>query len=234
MLTEGGVFGSFSTFKLSHHDISDEKREQIHRELRSLVSSYQGKILVEAYLTSGLSSKSDFVLRLHSNDVAEMQSFLLQFSKKSSLAGQLSITESLLGATKTLNYITKDANSGLNASLFATPYSGGEPKYAIIVPIKKNAHWWNLSKDERMAMIENHTIVTLPYLANVKRKLYHATGLCDADFITYFETNDLVAFHQLMLCLAQVPENTYHVRWGDPTIVATKCASLEAAIDSLI
>ena len=62
---------------------------------------------------------------------------------------------------------------------------------------------------------------TLPYMTNVKRKLYHSTGLDDIDFITYFETNDLLAFHNLMTSLASIPENNYHVRWGDPTTLGS-------------
>ena len=85
-----------------------------------------------------------------------------------------------------------------------------------------------------MALIEEHTRATLSYLPSIKRKLYHSTGLCDADFITYFETDDLKSFHGLMLALAGVEENTYHVRWGSPTIVSTILLSLDDIVDYLM
>ena len=36
-----------------------------------------------------------------------------------------------------------------------------------------------------------------------------------------FVTDDLTAFNNLMLSLAQVKENKFHVRWGNPTTLGT-------------
>ena len=52
-----------------------------------------------------------------------------------------------------------------------------------------------MTEAQRLKEIRAHTAPTLQYLVNVKRKLYHSTGLSDTDFITYFETNDLGAFN---------------------------------------
>src|SRR5438105_15824354 len=81
--------------------------------------------------------------------------------------------------------------------------------------------WWNLTEAQRLKEMESHTMPTLAYLVNVRRKLYHSTGIADTDFIAYFETNDIGAFNNLLVSLAQVPENKYHVRWGSPTILGT-------------
>ena len=69
--------------------------------------------------------------------------------------------------------------------------------------------------------METHTLPTLAYLVNVKRRLYHSTGLDDIDFIAYFETNGLIAFNNLLISFASIPENKYHVRWGNPTTLGT-------------
>jgi chlorite dismutase len=98
---------------------------------------------------------------------------------------------------------------------------GDAPRYAFMIPVKKNAEWWNLTDEQRLKEMETHTLPTLSNLVNVKRKLYHSTGLDDTDFITYFETADLGAFNNLMLALAKVPENKHHVRWGSPTVMGT-------------
>jgi chlorite dismutase len=90
-----------------------------------------------------------------------------------------------------------------------------------VVPVKKNAEWWNLSAERRLRIMEGHTVPTLAFLPTVKRKLYHSTGLDDLDWITYFETNDLKAFNNLMIALASIPENLYQPRWGSPTILGT-------------
>ena len=131
------------------------------------------------------------------------------------------VSETLVGLTKALNYITKDGSPGLNAGLSSASYTGPAPRYTLVIPVKKSAEWWNIPVDQRLHELEAHTAPTLAYLVNVKRKLYHSTGIDDTDFITYFETNDLAAFNNLMISLASVPENKYHVRWGSPTVLGT-------------
>ncbi|TNC99269.1 MAG: hypothetical protein FD118_3840 [Rhodocyclaceae bacterium] len=39
--------------------------------------------------------------------------------------------------------------------------------------------------DQRLREMEAHTAPTLAYLVNVKRKLYHSTGIDDTDFIRW-------------------------------------------------
>lgn len=177
-------------------------------------------VIVDAYLTRGLGASSDYFLRVHATDLAAAQDFLNDF--RATRFGMYSdVGENLVGITKALNYITKDKSPDLNAGLFAASYTGDGPRYAIVVPVKKSAEWWNLPDAERLKQMETHTMPTLAYLVNVKRKLYHSTGLADTDFITYFETTDLGAFNNLMLGLAKVPENKYHTRWGSPTLLGT-------------
>ncbi|MBA3967102.1 MAG: chlorite dismutase family protein [Nitrospirales bacterium] len=90
-----------------------------------------------------------------------------------------------------------------------------------MIPIRKNAEWWNLSKEDRVALMKEHTIPTVAYFKTVKRKLYHSTGLSDVDFLTYFETNDLGEFNDLVIALRMVREDTFNVQLGEPTIIGT-------------
>lgn len=105
--------------------------------------------------------------------------------------------------------------------------------YAIMIPIRKNAEWWNLPKAERVAMMKEHTLPTLDYLKTIKRKLYHSTGLSDVDFLTFFETNNLVEFNELVIALRMVREDLFNVQLGEPTIIGTR-KSFEGLIDLLV
>jgi chlorite dismutase len=222
ILTAPGVFGNFSTYKVrpDYYKMSMAERKGAAAEVVAVVDKYKDKVKAEAYLTRGFEAQSDYFLRVHSYDMAATQAFLVDF--RATRFGMYSdVTENLVGMTKALNYITKDKSPDLNAGLTGATYSGEAPRYAFIIPVKKNADWWNLSDAQRLKEIETHTLPTLANLVNVKRKLYHSTGLDDTDFITYFETADLGAFNSLMLALAKVPENKYHVRWGNPTVMGT-------------
>lgn len=222
ILVAPNVFGNFSTYKVrpDYYKMSMAERKGAAAEVLAVVEKHKDKVIVDAYLTRGFEAQSDFFLRVHSYDMAATQAFLVDF-RATRFGMYADVTENLVGMTKALNYVTKDKSPNLNAGLTGATYSGEAPRYAFIIPVKKNAQWWNLSDEQRLKEIETHTLPTLKNLVNVKRKLYHSTGIDDTDFITYFETADLGAFNELMLALAKVPENLYHVRWGSPTVMGT-------------
>ncbi|KIL96685.1 Chlorite dismutase precursor [Paramagnetospirillum magnetotacticum MS-1] len=222
LLTSPGVFGNFSTYKLrsDYYKLSAAERKGAAAEVMAVVEKHKANIIADAYLTRGFEAQSDYFLRVHSMDMAATQAFLVDF--RATRFGMYSdVTENLVGITKALNYISKDKSPDLNSGLSSASYTGDAPRYAIMIPVKKDAAWWNRSDEERLKEMEVHTQPTLQYLVNVKRKLYHSTGLDDTDFITYFETNDLGAFNNLLISLAKVPENKHHVRWGSPTVLGT-------------
>ncbi|MBF0306081.1 MAG: chlorite dismutase family protein [Alphaproteobacteria bacterium] len=222
LLTSPGVFGNFSTYKLrpDYYKLSAAERKGAAAEVMAVVNKHKEKVIVDSYLTRGFETHSDYFLRVHSMDMAATQAFLVDF--RATRFGMYSdVTENLVGLTKPLNYITKAQSADLNAGLSSASYTGDAPRYALMIPVKKNAEWWTRSDAERLKEMETHTMPTLAYLVNVKRKLYHSTGFDDTDFITYFETNDIEAFNNLMISLAKVPENKHHVRWGSPTVLGT-------------
>ena len=233
ILTAPGVFGNFSTYKVrpDYYKLSMAERKGAAAEVVAVVEKYKDKVKAEAYLTRGFEAQSDFFLRIHSYDMAATQAFLVDF-RATRFGMNAEVTENLVGMTKDLNYITKDKSPNLNAGLTGATYSDATPRYAFVIPVKKNADWWNLTDEQRLKEMETHTLPTLANLVNVKRKLYHSTGLDDTDFITYFETADLGAFNNLMLALAKVPENKYHVRWGSPTVLGT-IQSFDSVVNAL-
>ena len=233
ILTAPGVFGNFSTYKVrpDYYKLSMAERKGAAAEVVAVVEKYKDKVKAEAYLTRGFEAQSDFFLRIHSYDMAATQAFLVDF-RATRFGMNAEVTENLVGMTQALNYITKDKSPNLNAGLTGATYSAATPRYAFVIPVKKNADWWNLTDEQRLKEMDTHTLPTLANLVNVKRKLYHSTGLDDTDFITYFETADLGAFNNLMLALAKVPENKYHVRWGSPTVLGT-IQSFDSVVNTL-
>lgn len=86
---------------------------------------------------------------------------------------------------------------------------------AALIPIRKSAEWWELTQDERRAILETrskHIAIGLDYLPAVARRLHHSRDLGeDFDFLTWFEfaPADAGAFDELVGRLRQSEEWSY-------------------------
>jgi chlorite dismutase len=165
-----------------------------------------------------LADRVHFFLRLHALELGENQRVVTELLA-TPLGRHLTLVGTYNGLTKKANYMP-----GLPDELKATlkaPSDPGPKPYAIMVPIRKGASWWMLSRDERQTLMEEHTRATLPYLKTVKRKLYHSSGLGDCDFLTYFETSKLDDFNNLIISLQMVEEYRHTTRFGHPILIGT-------------
>lgn len=214
------LFGTFALFELDHDwgNVSVEDRQKGGEEAKALLDSNKHKVTVDGYWTYGLTTSSHFMLRLHSADLKANQQLLTQL-RSTGLGRHLNLVYTISGMTKGLNYAPDFPE--LLEKLKAAKYEGDPSTYAIMIPIRKNAEWWNLSKEDRVALMKEHTIPTVAYLQTVKRKLYHSTGLSDVDFLTIFETNHLGEFNDLVIALRMVREDSFNIQLGQPTIIGT-------------
>ena len=214
------VFGTFALFEVSEEwrNVSTEDRQKAGQEVQTLLESHKSQVTVDAYWTYGLTRDSHFMLRLHSKNLQANQQLLTQL-RNTALGHHVDLEYTISGVTKGLNYAPDFPE--LLEKLKTGKYEGEPPQYAIMIPIRKNAEWWNLPKEDRVSMMKEHTVPTLAYLKTIKRKLYHTTGLSDVDFLTIFETNNLIDFNNLMIELRMVKEDTFNIQLGEPTVVGT-------------
>lgn len=231
LLSEPGVYGTFAAFRL---DADWAKQGQTTRitqllTLKGVVEQHREKVAIDVYLLRGLSDRADVLFRVHATELREAQEFLLDL--QGSLFGK-HLTDSTIfsGLTKKANYVPGMPDN-LKTEL-KTPSEPGPQPYVIVIPIQKDADWWSLPQDQRAAMMKEHTEASLPYHKTVKRKLYHATGFDDMDFITYFETSRLEDFQGLILALEKVKEFRHNKRFGHPTLLGT-VRSLDEIIEVL-
>jgi len=220
LLSEPGVYGTFAAFSL---DADWAKQDQAMRIaqltlLKGVVEQHREKLAIDLYLLRGLSDHADVLFRIHATELRETQQFLLDL--QGSLFGKHLKTAGVMhGLTKKANYVPGMPDN-LKADLNISSEPGSKP-YVIVIPIRKSADWWGLDQDRRMAMMQEHTEASAPYIKTVKRKLYHSSGLDDLDFITYFETSKLEDFHSLVLALEKVKEFRHNRRFGHPTFLGT-------------
>jgi chlorite dismutase len=214
------IFGTFALFEVDADwgDLSLEERQKGGEEAKALLESFKSQVTVDGYWTYGLTTESHFMLRLHSAELKANQQLLTQL-RDTALGRHLDLEYTISGVTKGLNYAQDFPD--LLEKLKGAKYEGDPSTYAIMIPIRKNAEWWNLSKEDRVVLMKEHTIPTVAFLKTVKRKLYHSTGISDVDFLTIFETNNLVDFNDLVIALRMVREDIFNVQLGEPTIIGT-------------
>jgi chlorite dismutase len=203
------IFGTFALFEVDKDwgNLSLEERQKGGEEPKALLESTKNQVSVDGYWTYGLTTDSYFMLRLHSADLKANQQLLTQL-RSTGLGRHLDLEYTVSGMTKGLNYAPDFPE--LLEKLKAAKYEGDPSTYAIMIPIRKNAEWWNLSKEDRVALMKEHTIPTVAYLKTIKRKLYHSTGLSDVDFLTIFETNSLGEFNGSGHCVADGSGGYFH------------------------
>lgn len=218
LLSDPGVYGTFAAFHIhSEWGRLDQKTRQTHlTAFKQIVERHREKLAIDTYLLRGLSDHADFLLRVHGTELKDSQQFLVD--ALTSPFGQYLSSETIMnGLTKKANYVPGFPEQ-MKADLKVPSESG---PYVAVIPIRKDADWWALPQDKRLAMMQEHTEAALPYHKTVKRKLYHSTGLDDFDFITYFETAKLEDLHSLILALSKVKEMKHNRRFGHPTLLGT-------------
>ena len=98
---------------------------------------------------------------------------------------------SLRGVTSNARYTTREEK----AALSATPNVMGrsEATRAALIPIRKNAAWWELAQDERRAILEDrshHIRTGLQYIPEIARRLLYSRDLGSPepfDFLGWLE-----------------------------------------------
>jgi len=220
LLKDPGVYGTFAVFKLDEDwwKLDKAARAAATAEVKAVFQKHDDRVVTDTYLLRGLVEYADFFVRVHSTEMINNQNFLVDLMG-TALGRHLVNTYTFNGITKAPNYVP-GLPDDLKTALKTPPDPGPKP-YAIVMPIRKDAEWWLTAQEGRNAMMKEHAEVTVAYLKTVKRKLYHASGLDDLDFITYFETAHLDDFNNLIIALERVKENRHNKQFGNPTLLGT-------------
>ena len=86
---------------------------------------------------------------------------------------------------------------------------------AALIPIRKNAQWWDMAQDERRRVVEaesRHISIGMEYLPAIARRLYHCRDIGGPfDFLTWFEyaPEQGPAFENLVERLRKTQEWSY-------------------------
>ncbi len=117
----------------------------------------------------------------------------------------MNVKESFVGLIQPSQYVKKPTPQ--EQSLF----SGERSRYLVVYPFTKSAEWYLLDKETRQRVMNEHMKVGHGY-PQVRQLLAYSFGLDDQDFVVAYETDDLVAFGELVRALRSTESRRSTVR----------------------
>jgi len=113
---------------------------------------------------------------------------------RAGLGRWLTVRHSLIGRIGPSQYVRKPTNQ--EQSLF----SGERSRYLVVYPFTKSTDWYLLSKETRQGVMNEHMRVGHEY-PMIRQALGYSFGLDSQEFVVAYETDDLVAFGDLVRAL---------------------------------
>jgi glutamate-1-semialdehyde 2,1-aminomutase len=106
----------------------------------------------------------------------------------------LTVTHSFIGRIAPSQYVRAPTDQE------QSPFDGERSRYLIVYPFTKSTDWYLLSKEARQGVMNEHMRVGHGY-PQVRQALAYSFGLDSQDFVVAYETDDLIAFGDLVRAL---------------------------------
>jgi chlorite dismutase len=113
---------------------------------------------------------------------------------RSGLGCWLTVTHSFIGRIGPSQYVKKPTEQ--EQSLFA----GERSRYLVVYPFTKSIDWYLQSREARQGIMNEHMRVGHEF-PQIRQALAYSFGLDSQDFVVAYETDDLVAFGDLVRAL---------------------------------
>ncbi len=216
------IFFNFSFFKVDQkwRWMNDMTKKESAKEFISIMEQ-ENSVRYRSYSLVGLREDADFMLWLASDKIDNTQRVIARLYK-TVLGKYITPTYTYLSVLKPSTYTGKAESSFMK---------GEKPlRYVIVYPFIKNREWYLLSYEERKKMMEEHALVGKRF-PMVRLNTSYSFGLDDQDFMLAFETDDLYAFHELVMQLRETQVSRYVVK--DTPMLVSIYKPLEEVIDDL-
>ncbi len=171
---------------------TDEERHDEGRRFSEAAAELDGVRSI-AYSSIGLEPGVDLLLwrMAASVDALEVAGARLL---RTGLGQWLTVRHSLISRIGPSQYVKKATEQ--EQSLF----SGERSRYLVVYPFTKSTEWYLLSREARQGVMNEHMRVGHDY-PTIRQALAYSFGLDSQDFVVAYETDDLVAFGDLVRAL---------------------------------
>jgi len=171
----------------------EERHEDGCRFLEAEATAAVAGIRTIPYSTIGLEPGVDVLLWRMAPSIEQLERAAAGLFRVG-LGRWLSVTHSFMGRIGPSQYVRKP--TAQEQSLF----DGDRARYLIVYPFTKTAEWYLLPKEARQGVMNEHMRVGHDY-PSIRQMLAYSFGLDSQDFLVAYETDDLVAFGDLVRAL---------------------------------
>jgi chlorite dismutase len=187
--------------------LAPEERERAREEFTTTVESFGDCMLVRPYSLSGLRGDADFLIWLVSDNLDDFQQFATAVFS-TAMGTHLSVAYSYLSMTRRSIYRTPKESGEADGRLRVQPAGA---KYLFVYPFVKTRPWYELPKDVRQQMMDQHIAIGRKY-PSVKLNTTYSYGIDDQEFVVSFETDSPPEFLDLVMELRETEASSYTLR----------------------
>ncbi|MFN8525051.1 MAG: chlorite dismutase family protein [Chloroflexota bacterium] len=184
------------------------ERDAHKLEIVELLERHAERVMIRTYSTVGTRGDCDFLLWTVSYDLDDIQQIASEIAG-SAMGPYLETPHSYLAMTKRSQYIDKHTHEGQEgARLRIRP---ADKKYFFVYPFWKTHDWYQLARDERQTMMDEHIRIGHKY-PSVRINTGYSFGLDDQEFVVAFETDFPADFLDLVMELREAVQRKYTLR----------------------
>ncbi len=162
------------------------------------------RVVQHAYSTIGLRAEGDLLLWRMGERIEDLEETAAD-QLASGIGRWFSPALSLIGLTRPSQYVKRPTTQ--EQSLF----DGERSRYLVVYPFVKSIEWYLTPAEERQQVMRGHMRVGHAY-PQVRQLLAYSFGLDDQEFVVAYETDDLVAFQDLVRDLRETESRRSTVR----------------------
>jgi chlorite dismutase len=178
-------------------DLSEEERKQSKAEFVDILAGFSDRVSMSSYSLVGTRADVDLMLWKVSPTLEAINELMARLNR-TELGKFLNIPHSYLAMTRRSPYTDDHQHEGQEGTAATMRIVGR--KYLFVYPFLKTHDWYQLSSEERQAMMNEHFLIGHKY-PEVKISTAYSFGLDDQEFVLGFETDEPGAFLDLVMDL---------------------------------
>jgi chlorite dismutase len=217
-------FVNFMFFRMNPEwrKLNPDTKSIFKSEFQSVFDKFRDDFLLFTYSLVGFDSKADIMFWRIGTSLDLIQEMTAKLYR-TSLGSFFEIADNYLSVTKRMMFVSDEPED--RAHVLA-----GAKKYHFVYPCAKHRDWYDMSGDERDAMIEENFMVGKRF-QNIKIHMTHAFGFSEQEYVISFETDEPKDFLALAEELRQTPASKLTLR-GMPVYTCRQRTLMEC-LDAL-